>query len=59
MSLGPDGLGGPFQDRELEAFRGAEIVAPFVVADTENGAVGGEEDGCAAGGFGALDDAFL
>ena len=48
-----------FDDGEFETFGGAEVIAPFVVPNTQDGGVGCEEDGRAAGGFGAFDDAFL
>ena len=59
VGLGADLLGRQLDNGEAEARRGAEVVAPFVVADSQDGGVRGQEDGGAAVGFGAADDAFL
>ena len=40
VSLASDFLGREFDDGEGEAFRGAEIVAPFVVTHAEDWGVG-------------------
>ena len=59
VGLGADFLRAEFYNREAETGRGAEVVAPFVVADSQDGGVGRQEDGGAAVSFGAADNAFL
>ena len=59
MRLLDDHLGCLLNGREAEAGRGAEIIAPFVVADSQHGTAGPDEEGLASGCFGSRDDAGL
>ena len=56
---GPDLFRGPFDDGEFESPREPEVVPPLVVPDPEDGGVGGQEDGLAAGRFRLADDGFF
>lgn len=54
-----DLLAREFDDREGEVNWGAEVVAPFVVPDAQDGGIGREEDRSGARGFGGADDPLL
>ena len=56
---GPDLRRVPFNDGKAEALGEAEVVPLLVVSDAQDGGVGGQEDGGAAGRFGFSDDGFF